>query len=391
MTINSKPIVILGLILIFFSCCFVGYQLSTRKVLWNDEAYTQVYNVQRFSYGQMLAGDLVEGNNSPLYYVLQKSFLSLFNYHFPYEWSGDGRVYHLRSQVLMRSVSNVCVSLAIVFIVGFFWTNSSFPAAVLALLTSISSMMVLSNWAEARPYALWFLLSVAQLLIFIHCVRKSFSARSVSLLAFINCLLGLTTVLSIGQIVIFSCLAWKKGGFKATVVRCVFLFFIPLLLCVYYFWKVSLLGVFRAYKVDDPAGIFNDVFALDRLWLIILIFVLGVFISGFKSIKAFFKLNAKLIFSLAFLFLFGVLFLIYYKLKEVAGGYDLLSSRYLIFLTPYEIIASVYGIIYGFRLVRERWGSFGAFHFVSFVSFFYIIHAILIYKKIYGDALFAYN
>ena len=166
---NKSSLIKEGVTIIFLGCLLLGSQLALRKTLWNDEIHTQLRTVEEKSWSQISKGQVLEGNNAPLYYLIQKSIESLAHFHLPFHWIGkqDGRIYHPYSQVLLRASANLCMSLSISFIVWYFWTYFSLGAALLALVSCLSSFMLLAYWAEARPYALWFLLTTLQMLVFL--------------------------------------------------------------------------------------------------------------------------------------------------------------------------------------------------------------------------------
>jgi len=77
---NKFPYII-SIILFLFLFKF-GLLLAEHKPLWNDEIFSQT-NVEVRSYAQLFLGKASEGNNCPLFYVLQKAICDLVKYKAP--------------------------------------------------------------------------------------------------------------------------------------------------------------------------------------------------------------------------------------------------------------------------------------------------------------------
>ncbi len=380
-------------VIVFLMCLALGYCLSARKVLWNDELYTQVQTIEGSSFGKIIKGDIREGNNAPLFYILQKSFLSAAQYRFPYPWKeGEGRVYHLYSQMLLRTISNICMSLAIVMLFHYFCVNVSCWAALLSVVVSLSSYMVLAYGSEARPYALWFLLSIWQLLTFLKLQEAPEDKKSWKTLGIIHCLLVLTVVISIGQIFVISLLLWLKQ--RQQLKKFIFLTLAPFAVCVYYFWLASSHGVLCPYHVPNVVMLIDGVFPLSYLVSFVFLALIYAFIRFRNGLLPDFMSGVfKRIASCGVLiFLFTGSLLAYYKFRERLSddtiGY--LNCRYFIYLTPLEIIATVFGVVFIFRLLKKNAGWW-AWQYVIAVVFFLMIQALVLWKNIYSTSLFAYN
>jgi len=67
-------------------CLAIGFKLAYDKPLWNDEIYTLVSSVSRVSYLDILLGRVKEGNNCPLFYVIQKGICDIARYSIPAPW-----------------------------------------------------------------------------------------------------------------------------------------------------------------------------------------------------------------------------------------------------------------------------------------------------------------
>ena len=394
--VNSRIFINCITVFIFLILFYLGVQLSLRKVLWTDELYTHTFNVEPLSYKEIIKGSVKEGCNSPLFYLTQKMFLSVVQYHFPFKWNADGNIYHQPSQMLLRTLPNICMSLSLSLIIRFFLVHYSWPAAILSLITSLSSYMVLAYWAEARPYALWFLLSVLQLLLFLRIVSSQ-KNKDWLYLASIHFLLSLTIFLSIVQVIIVSVLLYFRKDLNKTLSRFVLLAVGPLLIYGYYFWQASLNGGLYHYKIVNPLLRLFEAFAFDHF---LLLFVLGLIYFGcthllkFKT-RNFSRSGINFLFYSAFLLFFSFVLFVVLKFQEISSGnvpgFEL-NSRYLLFLTPLEIMATVLGVVFVFRFLKENEvGGLWLGQFVCMISFFYVIHAIIVFKNIYSISLFAYH
>ncbi len=376
---------------VFILCAFLGSWLSSKKALWNDELYTQVYSIQKSSYGAIISGDLIEGNNTPLYYLIQKAFLSMFNYHLPYDWKDqkDGRIFHPYSQFVLRLLSVVLFSCAIALIFRYFLFRFSLITGLLSVFTSLSSLMVLSYMPEARPYALWFFLTVVQLLVILRILESGISKKG-AVLSGVHCLLALTSVLSIGQIFIAVLLIFFNGEkkYKSLLLALV----LPVIILGFYMFRAFNHHVYFPYKVVNPLGLINDAFSLSRLLL--LTFLTGVLfkLQGTYRIKDAFRQTYRSLTCLAIAFLsFSLLLLIYLKFKEIPSQQGMvLNSRYFIFLTPLEIVAVTYIIAITYQALKQFNTKIWKFYFTCTIICFYIIQAMLVYKSLLAQSLFPY-
>ena len=206
----------------------------------------------------------------------------------------------------------------------------------------------------------------------------------------IHCLLALTTVLSAGQILALSILIWFKESkkFKDYMVLTI----LPLGICFFYIKATTTLGVFQ-YHIVDLWTLIDQAFALDRLLLLLILGSIYWFsrqVGHFKPKGMENHSKEMMFYGLSNLVVCSIL-LIYFKCIEVPNRSVLpLDSRYLIFLTPIEIMATVFFIVRLFRFLRNNQAGLWIGQFISLVTFFYLIHFLLVYKEIYSAALFAY-
>lgn len=217
MAIN-RACLILGIMLFF-----VGVLLSAHKPLWCDELYGQKVTIEGSSWGKILLGRQdTEGNNFPLYFVIQKAAMSAFHLQLPDDIKKDfllptaSRKYTFflqhRAQIIMRIGPNIAMTTAIVFLVRFFWLSDGWVVGLMALLSALSSGMVWWYWVEARLYPLWFLLTVLQSIFLIELLMNNGPSRSgQKRLAIIHWLLAATTSLGFIQVIIVQLVLFVFG------------------------------------------------------------------------------------------------------------------------------------------------------------------------------------
>src|SRR3989338_7702020 len=121
---------------------FIGIFLSQRKSLWNDELYTQTISVERPSYRDIVEGHLGEGNNFPLFYLIQKAVCDLAGYRLGDKWHNEWQLSEPRGQVTLRISSNFFMSLSLAALFYFFSNTFSIGVGIYALLVALSSSMV---------------------------------------------------------------------------------------------------------------------------------------------------------------------------------------------------------------------------------------------------------
>src|SRR3990167_1792216 len=138
MTKHKRNCIVLTafLAIIFF---FTGILLSQRKPLWNDELYTQKESVEKASYSEILSGQLAEGNNFPLFYLIQKAVCDVSGYRLGDQWHSEWQLSEPRGQIILRIPSNICMSLSLAIIFYYFAGQFSFWAGIYALLVALSS------------------------------------------------------------------------------------------------------------------------------------------------------------------------------------------------------------------------------------------------------------
>ncbi len=215
--------------------------MSLRKPLWNDEIYTQERVIEVVSYVQILSGHFPEGNNGPLFYLIQKAFCDLQHFHFPLKWKQEWLLSEPRSQVVLRIPSNVLMSLTLTLIFYFFARQYSLAVGVYSFLIGISSPMIWEYWVEARPYTLWVFLTTCQALLVLNIFQeKQMAPTHWRWLNLVHLGLATTTVVSLAQIVVVSSIIWfyKERDWKKYWWATIF----PVTVGVYYLLQAPIVG-----------------------------------------------------------------------------------------------------------------------------------------------------
>ena len=331
---------VLGAVLIM-----TGFIYAVRKPLWNDELYSQVGGIQAKSYVQILVGEIDEGNNSPLFYLVQKFITQVVSFRFPLDWKGEVFVEDHRSQIILRIGSNLFMTMAAVSLFYFFARYVSLAFGLYAFLLFLSSYTVWVYWSEARPYALWILLTTWQSLLFVRlCFYGKNSARVFNGLMGVHVLLALTTVMSTISIAAFSLLTWliKEKEWK----KFIPLTFIPLAICSFYFlrapkylWRVPQ----SLYQLLYPCFSEDQWIIWGAYFLALAVFFIGRWAKMPWSSDL--KIEKKGVWELLgmtlMIFAVSVIYQIF-RARQPQGmaGFEIVT-RYFIFLVPVGIIATV--------------------------------------------------
>jgi len=278
----------------------------------------------------MLLGKIPEGNNAPLFYLLQKIFTSLLGYEYPHPWAHEWHVYEPKGQVVLRVLSNFFMCLAFILIFLYMVRcSSSIGLGVYAIVLALSLSNVWLHWIEARPYALWFLLTAIQTILLARISKeKMMDGRSWWRLGVVHYLLGLTISFSAVQIAIALFFLWlgKHGSFK----KFFWTGLLPIAIAAYYFSQGP---KYPFWFAGSPILLIYPNF--HKEWLIMLN-VYGIYLVLSRKIKSsenFSALYLMVYAMLAFAFL-GI-----FKIFDKGGPQGfLIPSRYFFFLVPPAII-----------------------------------------------------
>jgi hypothetical protein len=302
------------------------------------------------SYGQILSGKIPEGNNFPLFYVLQKAMCDITGYKYPHVWKGEWNVDEPSGQIILRIWPNVCMSLAIAALFYFFCVEYSLLAGVYSFFTALSAFVVWAYWAEARPYSLWFCLTVLQGLLYLRMTRHSEGRGSIWVwYCVINVLLALTVVVGIVPVAIVSIMLYilRARSLTATVLSTI----LPIGITAFYYSQGP------KYNFLLPQDWSNLIFDnLSAEWLLLLL--------GFSIIVAFRKISHRekipaLSFAIFTAMMLSVaLALIWYLNYKYDASHESfqISSRYFIFLAGTGMVAvTLFGVEAIQFYYRDRW------------------------------------
>ncbi len=349
---KSYRLTIISLFL-FLVLFYVGFLLASHRPVWNDEIYS-LTGIIRQSYGSIVLGRIQEGNNSPLFYLIQKIICSVSRYSTPQQWTdGDWGWRDPYSEILLRINPIIFMSLSIAIIFHFFSRRYSMVAGIYSLFVSLSSYMVWAYWVDARPYALWIFMTTIQSLFFLNIVHEGKVSNVVGeegasdgqwkRLIAVHFFLSLTSIFSIAQIAIVSSLLWFQYGKKWQ--RYVPLAVIPSALCLFYYARAP---KYQFWFKETPLQLINASIPKDRLLFIALFLgfvILGCYMKRI-NLRSLFKNGLMRVSSyylaLTILMIFAAsLVLFIFKLTETPthAGFQI-SNRYFIYLTPVGIIAT---------------------------------------------------
>ncbi len=377
---------------LFFICLNIGSWLSQKKPVWNDEIYTQVFTIDRLDVLGILQMDFVEGNNNPLYYLIQEGISNLLDYRFPFSWNGGAwEIADPRSQFVMRISANVFMSLSLVFIFGYFGFQYSLVVGFYAFFLCLATPTIWLYWVEARPYSLWIFLTTIQLILLSQMLKKNKDNRLWISLFATNLLLSLTVMISLFQIfnVGVVLVLFRKFKFRQLLVS----IGIPIFVCLFYFFASP--TSIKHYRVDNFAELLSVSFPMN--WVLFL-FLFVVFVVGgsFSVIKkhSSFKISEMmkpyewgvlgfcvLLVACAF-FLAGVIHLRWIN----SGGEMSLSNRYFTYLAPVGIMMMTIFSIHFLKMFKK--GSWAWFNGVMILGGFLVAqmfntYFVLLHSRIY--------
>lgn len=122
---------------LFIALIIIGMIQSHRTPFWNDEIYTKK-NIIKYSYTEIIEGNLPEGCNEPLFYIIQKA-------------DHDSRIFPI-----------VCMALAVSIIFHMLLKYNGIKSAVLAVLLFMLPKITWQHFPECRPYSLIILLTTIE-------------------------------------------------------------------------------------------------------------------------------------------------------------------------------------------------------------------------------------
>jgi len=320
----------------------IGAWKASQRPLWDDEHYSLIRDTLGISYKTMLLGGIGEGNNSPLFYILQKAQCDLFSYHMPEDWAQEkcGGV-HAVDQIFLRIQSVVFVSVALSALFYYFARRNSLLVGVYAVALTMTSTLFWDHWTEARPYAGWFALSTFQILFLLRLLENKADQLKNNLrcLVLVHLFLSLISSISIVQITVASIVLWifqrpKWFWYLPLII-------IPMGIMAYYYVHAPRYDFFF---VNGPIELINANIPKDRLIIIFIPALILFFRSYRRDWKGYLE-NKFLVYLVLMLGAFGLVLL---KLKWSQSGQRgfWISSRYFLSLLPAGIVGTVLFSVY---------------------------------------------
>jgi hypothetical protein len=348
-------------VLLLFILCYVGLILAAHKPLWNDEIYSQVFSVENPSYSKILLGKIEEGNNCPLFYFLQKGLISLGGYQSPNQWRQEVTFWHFDrplDRIVLRIQPVVALALMIVGMFYYFARYFSLGWGALALTLALTNSQLWRFWAEARPYALWELLTAIQILIFLSLVHHHDKKNDLwKWLGLTHFLLSLTVVFAGLQILAVSMGLWSLGRRDARSYIVVAVF--PILLTIYYYFVAPKYPFWLEFSLEQylRSGI-----SRDRIYVLLLyVFALGLWaIQKVFPRLALYRDQSIIEGGPALLMTLGMMLTAvcayaFFKLHEGPSqtGFPV-SDRYFVYLIPVGVVATTVFVHSLFKALRQN-------------------------------------
>ncbi len=339
--------------LFFIAYAAVGITMAGHKPIWQDEIYSQKVSVEKKTYVDILQGKIEEGNNSPLFYTIQKVLCDAFRYRFPHEHKGQDSIYDRHAQIFLRLPSIIFMSLAMVTVFVFFVHFQGWMAGLYASLLFNSSFILWQYMAEARPYALWVFLTVLQIIMSFRAMNadRKEDVRSWKGLGLVHFLLSLTSVFGTVQAVLGSVLMWV-GGRMRTPGRWAGLLALPLITGLFYFAHSPK----YAFHVHDFIGLIEINVSFERL-AVLAAYPL-VFLAYAPWRKGIFRTAENLVWLFfAGLLAASALLIVYYSFPHaIKAPLFRVETRYFLNLAPVSALAVAFIAARCFRWPVRGWG-----------------------------------
>jgi hypothetical protein len=342
MRLNSPQNVSFLTLVLLIIFVWTGYHTAYLRPLWNDEIYTQFYSIHSRSFASLIIGQTSEGNNAPLFYMIQKAIVNVFHFQTPAGWEGQALVIDPQAQIILRIQSIIFISLAMCLSFYYFATIYSFMSAVLVVSLYLSSTIIWIYWAEGRPYGLWIFLTAAHTLFLMGTVKKNvLSQKDKWILLLLNVLLALTTVFSIFQIIASSIILFglKERNIKSLIQS----LSIPGIISLYYYIQTRQ-NIYPHWLNSPPLDLFFDTVSKEQFIFLFIYLLLTLAMRHKKSSPSGPESQFQFIYaaSIAICFLMLLLSIVchaHYGPKGFA-----LSNRYFSCLVP--IFAITIGLLF---------------------------------------------
>jgi len=331
-------------LLVLAGCLLLGFSEARHRALWNDEYYSQLSSVYNISYQDQFLGKIGEGNNTPLFYVLEKLFLQLIHYQVPAQWLQGHWYSDAPSQLLLRINPVFFMSLSVAAVFYFFSQEFSLGIGFYSLFIYFSSYMLWAYWAEARPYAMIVFLTTVQSLLFLKAMQGAQGFNRIwKWLVLVHLLMGFTFIFSVGLILAVSLLVWWMidRDWK----KYFFLTLLPIAVSLFYYVHAPKYDFF--FGSLSPEQLIRDNISRQRFDILFIFFIfLSVYFWGQKKQvlkctpgKEILKPVPYVVFMITALASSAVVLVLFALHAKGNQGFPI-TSRYFIYLTPIGVIAT---------------------------------------------------
>lgn len=365
---KKLSVLLLTLILcvLFFS---LGFKIAEQRPLWNDEIFTQLHSVQHKSYGDILGGRLPEGNNFPLFYLIQKIIVQSFQFELPKNWEGVGYGTHELGQIVLRLQGNVVTTLTLGLIFYFMSYHFSIWWGIYTLILCLSSNIIWVYWAEARPYGLWIFITALHVLVVLKMTwLEKITRKWWAALFIVQFLLSLTALFGIVQSMLatfYLCFLNKKNR-RILLCQC------PHLILVGIFYYTRALH-FDVWFDTNPLEILRSA-ASQELLIIPIVYAAAVIAVYFlnKRDETFIQNLRHFKFTLFSycIYIFALALLAFLITKSTGGpkGF-IITSRYFVFIIPGIMLSQALCAMDLFKLFHKNvWLKINIFILLVFVA-----------------------
>ena len=396
---------------VFIMCFTAGIKLSSQKLLWTDELFSQRDTIDRVGFADILGARFTEGNLSPVFYISQKAVSLALQYRLPVSWKGEFCVYEPRGQIVLRLLPVFGMALSAALLFFYLWGQYSLPLACAGIALMLSGFSFWAYMPEARPYSLWMLLTLGQGIIFSGILRGGKASLSWfwAGLSFMNILLAFTIFFSAMSVIAVSAVLFFRERLRFLKYSPV-ITILPLMICAIYYTLAKRNYVATSDALPNVAAIlyrglsvifsgdfksqegmlFTNISPYWLIFIVVSIMVIGVRYWSCHGQRAVEEVSEFSVFNgiLAALGLMLVmsLMVLSWFLGWLATSHFPVAERYFVFLTPFAILLIVTGfrilliltrddavlksaVITGFAAVVVLSGTWAWIHLITWGSF----------------------
>jgi hypothetical protein len=333
---------IIALFLFIFVSARLGLD-SLTKELWADEtAGSENYYLK--DYQRLLWTGVSEASPSPLYYIVSRFWLSLWDFRAHEYW--NLRLFQRAPSIVFWALSTVTIFLWAVGIFKRLYGRRSWCILLISLGVALfaQSNPFASQYAiEDRAYSLWLFLTLVQGLLIFDASLFGRTKSITALYGIISILLVFVTFSSFAITLIQLFLFWwlKERSFRFFYFS-VILTFVCLLIVAWYFRSIPPMDygnewfTWKNYR-GSVVTAFGKTFHHESNYSLLLSFPTLCLLVGYSAIR---NLASRLL--LAQVILLILLSIVLFKASEWKGG--LWAPRYVIYLIPSALLFYFHGL-----------------------------------------------